>query len=133
MSEGGPTPAEAIRRHRDRLELLDDAGMLAALRTLKPLPDADDDDAAWADDETFDRAYRLVAIADEIGRRHLVAGIGELYERMALGDGFEMMEGFRHGAEAAVEGDWQTLLRIMQGLARHPRSGTRRWAVRELG
>jgi hypothetical protein len=133
MSGDGLAPAEAIRRQRDRLGLLDDDEVLRLLRTLDPLPDADDDDAAWANDETFDRAYRLVAIGDEIGRRRLVEGISGLYERMALGDGFEMMEGFRHGAEAAVDGNWPLLSRIMRDLAKNPRAGTRRWAVRELG
>lgn len=127
------TPAEAISSYSRRLAVLDDDDMLSALKELGSLPDADDDDPAWTDDATLARAYQLMAFADEIGRRGLVAGISELYERAALGDAFEMMDGLRHGAEAAVNGDWASLTEIMRDAARGARSGTRRWAVRELG
>lgn len=58
---------------------------LPALRASSPLPDADDDDPAWLDDATWDRAEFLLAAADAIGGRQLLRAIAPLFQRAALG------------------------------------------------
>lgn len=126
-------PGEGIRRHGQVIERLSDDELVERLENLTPLPDADDDDPAWFDDATWDRAEFLLAVADAIGERGLLAAIGPLFQRAALGDGYEMMQGLRHGPERAVAGDWAALATIMRPLTRDQRSGCRRWAVRELG
>jgi hypothetical protein len=131
--EDAHSPAASIARHRTSLAKLSDSNVLAVLQSVEPLPDADDDDPAWSDHRTFDRAYLLLALADEIGERRLVDGIAPLFARVALGDGYEMMPSVRHGPERAVAGDWATLTGIMVSLAKHDRAGTRRWALWELG
>ena len=89
--------------------------------------------AAWLEDATWDRAEFLLAAADAIGERKLLRAIAPLFQQAALGDGYEMMQGLRHGPERAVAPDWEALARIMRPLTRHHRAGCRRWAVRELG
>jgi hypothetical protein len=126
-------PTDGIGRHRQLIERLSDGELIARLKDIEPLPDADDDDPAWLDDATWDRAEFLLAAADAIGERGLPLAIGPLFQRAALGDGHEMMQGLRHGAERAVAGDWQALAAFMRPLTRDPRAGCRRWAVRELG
>jgi HEAT repeat protein len=98
-----------------------------------PLPDGAESDPVWDDDANLQRVELLIALADEVGDRRLVVGIAPLFERAALGDVFEMMQGIRHGPERAVEPDWGVLTAIMRPLAQHERAGCRRWAVRELG
>ena len=100
---------------------------------MDPLPDGSESDPVWDDDANLQRVELLIALADEVGDRRLVAGIAPLFERAALGDVFEMMQGIRHGAERAVEPAWGLLTAIMRPLAQHKRAGCRRWAVRELG
>jgi hypothetical protein len=126
-------PAEGIRRHREVIGPLSDDELIARIKALEPLPDADDDDPAWLEDATWDRAEFLLAAADAIGERRLVRAIAPLFQRAALGDGYEMMQGLRHGPERAVAPDWQVLTSIMRPLTRDQRAGCRRWAVRELG
>ena len=79
------------------------------------------------------RAEFLRAAADAIGDRRLVRAIGPLFQRAALGDGYEMMQGLRHGDERAVAQSWSLLAGIMRPLTRDRHGGCRRWAVRELG
>jgi hypothetical protein len=68
----------------------------------------------------------LLAAAEVIGERRLVRAIEPLFQRAALGDGYEMMRGLRHGPERAVAPDWETLAGIMRPLTRHHRAGCRR-------
>jgi HEAT repeat protein len=126
-------PADGIRHHLEVIRLLSDDELIARITGLEPLPDADDDDPAWRDDATWDRAEFLLAAADAIGERKLVRAIAPLLQRAALGDGYEMMPGIRHGPERAVAPDWQRLTSIMRPLTRDQRAGCRRWAIRELG
>lgn len=115
------------------IEALSDDELIARIRECAPLPDADDDDPAWLEDTTWDRARFLLAAADQVGERRLARGIAPLFERAALGDAFEMMRGLRHGPERAVAPDYGLLIDILRPLTRHERAGCRRWAVRELG
>lgn len=126
-------PANGIRRHRQAIEPLSDDELIARIEDTEPLPDADDDDPAWLEDATWDRAEFLLATADAIGERRLLRAIAPLFQRAALGDAYEMMRGLRHGPERAAAPDWQALTSIMRPLTRHHRAGCRRWAVRELG
>lgn len=126
-------PGPGIRRHRQVIESLSDDELIARIESLEPLPDADDDDPAWLEDATWDRAEFLLAAADSIGERRLLRAIAPLFGQAALGDGYEMMQGLRHGPERAAAPDWQVLASIMRPLTRHERVGCRRWAVRELG
>jgi hypothetical protein len=126
-------PAEGIRRHRAALDRLSDEELIERLCEMPPLPQVPDEDLVWADDATWERAELLIAFADAIGDRQLIAAIGPLYEHAALGDAFEMMQGIRHGPERAVAPDWDILVEIMKPLVRHSRAGCRRWAIRELG
>jgi hypothetical protein len=52
------------------------------------VPDGDDDDLAWLQDATWDRAEFLLAAADAIGERRLLGAIAPLFQRAALGDGY---------------------------------------------
>jgi hypothetical protein len=106
-------PAEGIRRHREVIGPLSDDELIARIKALEPLPDADDDDPAWLEDATWDRAMTKA-----------------LHHFVAI---YEMMQGLRHGPERAVAPDWQVLTSIMRPLTRDQRAGCRRWAVRELG
>ena len=126
-------PAEGIRRHREILDRLADDIFIERLLALPPLPQTDDDDPAWDDDETWDRAEQLIAFADAIGDRGLTDAIPPLFERAALGDAYEMMRSIRHGPERAVGGDRQSLVQVMIPLVSSRNPGCRRWAVRELG
>jgi hypothetical protein len=126
-------PADGIRLHRQAIEPLSDDELIARMEDTEPLPDADDDDPAWLDDATWDRLEFLIAAADAIGDRRLLRAIAPLYQRAALGDGYEMMQHFRHGPEQAVAPHRELLADIMRPLTRHHRAGCRRWAVRELG
>lgn len=126
-------PAEGIGRYRRVIEPLSDDELIARIERTEPLPDADDDDPAWLDDVTWDRAEFLLAAADAIGERRLLAAVAPVFQRAALGEGFEMMQALRHGPEQAAAPDWQALADIMGPLTRHHRAGCRRWAVRELG
>lgn len=58
----------------------------------------------------------LLAAADTIGERRLPRAIAPLFERGALGDAKEMMQGLRHGPERAADPDWQALTGIMRPL-----------------
>jgi HEAT repeats len=126
-------PADGIRRHRQVIEPLSDDELIARIEGTEPLPDADDDDRAWLEDATWDRAEFLLAAAEAIGERRLLRAIAPLFQRAALGDAYEMMQNLRHGPEQAVAPDWQVLTNIMRPLTRHHQAGCRRWAVRELG
>jgi HEAT repeat protein len=126
-------PADGIRRHREVIDPLSDDELIARIEGTEPLPDAEDDDQAWLEDATWDRAEFLLAAADAIGDRRLLRAIAPLFQRAALGDAYEMMQNLRHGPERAVAPDWPALTTIMQPLTRHQRAGCRRWAVRELG
>ena len=128
-----PTPADRIRAHRASFHGQTDDQILAIIRSMGPLPDGAESDPVWDDDANLQRVELLIALADEVGDRRLVVGIAPLFERAALGDVFEMMQGIRHGPERAVEPDWGVLTAIMRPLAQHERAGCRRWAVRELG
>jgi HEAT repeat protein len=126
-------PADGIRRHRQAIDPLSDDELIARIEGTEPLPDADDDDPAWLDDAPWDRAEFLLAAAGAIGDRRLLRAIAPLFQRAALGDAHEMMQGLRHGPERAAAPDWQALAGIMRPLTRDHRAGCRRWAVRELG
>lgn len=126
-------PGDGIRRHRQAIEQLSDDELIARIEGTEPLPDADDDDPAWFEDITWDRAEFLLAAAEAIGERRLLRAIAPLFQRAALGDGYEMMQDLRHGPERAAAPDWPALTGIMRPLTRHHRAGCRRWAVRELG
>jgi len=126
-------PADGIGRYRQVMEPLSDDELIARIEGTEPLPDADDDDPAWLEDATWDRAELLLAAADAIGERRLLHAIAPLFQRAALGDAHEMMLSLRHGPERAVAPDWQVLTSVMRPLTRHHQAGCRRWAVRELG
>jgi HEAT repeats len=126
-------PADGIRLHSRVIAALSDDELISRITRAEPLPDADDDDPAWLEDGTWDRAEFLRAAADAIGDRQLVRAISLLFQRAALGDGYEMMQGLRHGAERAVAQNWSLLADIMRPLTRDRHGGCRRWAVRELG
>ena len=126
-------PADGIRRHREVIGTLSDDELTARIEGTEPLPDAEDDDPAWLQDETWNRAEFLLAAADAIGERRLLRAIAPLFRRAALGDAYGMMQGIRHGPEQAAAPDWQALADIMRPLARDHRAGCRRRAVRELG
>lgn len=126
-------PAEGIGRWRQVIEPLPDDELIARIEGTEPLPDADDGDPAWLEDATWDRAEFLLAAADAIGERRLLRAVAPLFQRAALGDAGEMMQGLRHGPERAAAPNWRVLTDIMRPLARHQRAGCRRWAVRELG
>jgi len=125
-------PADGISRHRQVIGSLSDDELIARIESTEPLPDAGDDDPAWLEDAAWDRAEFLLAAADAIGERLLTA-IAPLFQRAALGDANEMMQGLRHGPERAAAPDWHALTAIMSPLTRYDRAGCRRWAVRELG
>ncbi|MBO0803045.1 MAG: HEAT repeat domain-containing protein [Nocardiopsaceae bacterium] len=127
------TPADGIRSHRQAFESLTDDELIARIKATEPLPDADDDDPAWDEDATWDRAEFLIAAADEVGDRRLMRAIAPLFQLASLGDAYEMMRDLRHGPERAAAPDWQALTGIIRPLTRHHRAGCRRWAVRELG
>jgi hypothetical protein len=127
-----PTPWDRITAHRASFVGRSDSEIVAGIRSLEPLPDADESDPVW-DDANLQRVEFLIALAYEVGDRRLTAGIAPLYERAALGDVFDMMQGIRHGPERAVEPELSRLTAIMRPLAKHERAGCRRWAVRELG
>jgi len=122
-----------MRRHREVIELLSDDELIARIEGTEPLPDAGDDDPAWLMDATWDRAEFLLAAAEAVGERRLLRAIAPLFQRAALGDGYEMMQNLRHGPERAAAPDWQVLASIMRPLTCYHRAGCRRWAVRELG
>jgi HEAT repeat protein len=126
-------PADGVRRHRRAIEPLSDERLIARIAATDPLPDGGDDDPAWREDATWDRAEFLLAAADAIGERRLLRAIAPLFQRAALGDAYEMMQNLRHGPERAALPDWQALTSIMRPLTRYHRAGCRRWAVRELG
>jgi hypothetical protein len=126
-------PAHGIRRHRQVIDSMSDDELIARLEGTEPLPDAGDDDPAWLEDATWDRAEFLLAVADAIGERRLLRAIAPLFQRAALGDAYEMMQGLRHGPERAVASNWQVLASIMRPLTSDHQAGCRRWAVRELG
>lgn len=126
-------PADGIRRHRQAIDLLPDDELIARIEGTEPLPEAGDDDPAWLEDSTWERAEFLIAAADAIGERRLLRAIAPLFRRAALGDANEMMQGLRHGPEQAAAPDWPALTAIMRPLTRDHRAGCRRWAVRELG
>jgi HEAT repeat protein len=126
-------PAEGIRLHSRVIAALSDDELISRITRSEPLPDADDDDPAWLEDATWDRLEFLLAAADAIGDRQLVDAIGPLFQRAALGDGYDLMQGLRHGVERAVAQNWSLLADIMRQLTRDRHGGCRRWAVRELG
>jgi hypothetical protein len=126
-------PGDGIRLHSHVIAALSDYELISRITRSEPLPDADDDDPVWLEDATWDRAEFLRAAADAIGDRQLVPAIGLVFQRAALGDGYGMMQGLRHGAERAVAQNWSLLTDIMRPLTRDRHGGCRRWAVRELG
>lgn len=99
-------PVEGIGRHGRVIEPLSDDELIARIEHTEPLPDADDYDPAWLDDATWERAEFLLAAADAIGERRLLAAVAPVFQRAALGEGFEMMQALRHGPEQAVAPDW---------------------------
>jgi len=74
-------PADGIRRHRKVIGPLSDDELTARIEGLRRLPDADDDDPAWLEDATWDRAEFLLAAADAIGERRLLQAIAPLFQR----------------------------------------------------
>jgi hypothetical protein len=82
-------PAHGIRRHSQAIKSLADDDLIAHIKATEPLPDADDDDPACLDDATWDRAEFLLAPADAIGERRPLRVIAPLFQRAALGDGYE--------------------------------------------
>ena len=115
-----------------QLRSLSDEELISLLRGMDPLPDVDDLDPAWTE-ATLGRAEDLVRIADAIGERRLTAAIAPLYGLAPLGDAFGLMLGLRHGPERSVEPHYARLTEILIPLAQHPRGGSRRWAINELG
>jgi hypothetical protein len=113
-------PVDGIRRHREAIGPLSDDELTARIEGTEPLPDTGDDDPAWLQDQTWDRVEFLLAAADAIGERRLLRAIAPLFQRAALGDAHEMMQGIRHGPERAAAPDWQALADIMRPLARDP-------------
>src|SRR5215469_13396358 len=85
-------PADGMARYRQVIKLLSDDELVARIEATEPLPDAGDDDPAWLEDATWDRAEFLLAAADAIGERRLLRAIAPLFQRAALGDAYEMMQ-----------------------------------------
>ncbi len=50
------TLADGIRRHHRKIATMSDDELTAYLEAIELLSDADDDDPAWLDDGTWDRA-----------------------------------------------------------------------------
>lgn len=107
-----------------------DAGVLAELTALPPLPD--EDDPAWKQDATWQMAYKFVALADVAATRRLKPAIRLLLERACYGDPGEMFRGLRHASEAIVNPRWSELAEICLEAATSPRLGTRLWAIDQL-
>jgi hypothetical protein len=59
-------PADGIRYHRGLIAPSSDDELVARIESVEPLPDADDDDPAWLEDATWDRAEFLLTAADAI-------------------------------------------------------------------
>src|SRR5438067_11781802 len=84
-----------------------DAYMLAELAALPPLPD--EDDPAWEQDETWQKAYQFVALAQVAATRRLKPAIRLLLERACYGDPGEMFRWLRHASDAIVNPRWSGL------------------------
>jgi hypothetical protein len=75
----------------------------------------------------------LLAAAGAVGDQRLIRAIAPLVQRAALGDGYEMTPGARHGLKRAVAPDWPVLVSIMRPAGPRSAGMRRRWAVRDLG
>jgi hypothetical protein len=124
-------PSAAIERHGAELRALSEEAFLAELDRLPALAD-EDDDAVWDQEGSWDAVYRLLAAAKVIGERGWVKAIVPLFERAAKGDLYGTMLDIRHGPERAIS-DSAEFAAMLEPLTKHPRAGTRRWSVRELG
>jgi hypothetical protein len=120
------TPAETIQALASVRGKRSNRAILDELRALKPLPET------WRDD-TWQRAYLLVALGDLVATRKLASGIGLLLDKMSIDDAGELMRGMRHAFEAAIDERWARLAAICVERTRSRRAGTRYWAVDELG
>ena len=127
------SPARIMAEHAGKVRRLSDDELLSLLESMPPLPDGDDDDPAWDDDGTWDRAYLFMVLAEAIGERRLLSGIAPLFERAPLGDAYELLRALPSAVERAVAPDLLRLVPILRPLLRHPRAGCRRWAVSQLG
>ncbi|GIG21587.1 hypothetical protein Cch01nite_23110 [Cellulomonas chitinilytica] len=108
--------------------------LLAEMSFWVPLPDEadprwDDEDDAWAD------AARLLSAADASGEHGWQEVAVRVYEHAADWDAHGMMQGIRHGPERAFPGEpgSAAFARRLEPLTEQVRTGTRLWAVRELG
>jgi hypothetical protein len=124
-----PSPAEGIERHRAELPVLDEDAFLAAVRAIPAL--ADRDAPSWKQEASWEDAYRLLAAADVVGERGWVRAVVPVFERVARADLYGAMRSVRHGPERAAGA--AALAALLEPLASHPRAGTRRWSLRELG
>jgi hypothetical protein len=107
-----------------------DADILAELSALSPLPD--EDDPAWDDEATWQRANLFVALADVAATRRLKPAIRLLLDRACYGDPGEIFRGLRHASEAIVNPQWSELTDICLEAARSARLGTQLWAIDQL-
>ena len=124
-------PVISIERLKAERSGRADSAILDELRTLEPLPDEDDE--RWNQDETWSRAYLLIALADLLAARRLETGVGLVLDKMCLGDPGETMRGLRHSLEAAASPNWSRLAEACVARCSSERAGTRYWAVDELG
>jgi hypothetical protein len=106
------------------------AGVLAELAALPPLPD--EGDPAWGQAATWQMAYQLVALAQVAATRRLKPAIRLLPDRVCYGDPGELFRGLRHASEAIVDPRWSELADICLAAATSPRLGTRLWAIDQL-
>ena len=75
-------PAGGIRRHRQAIEPLSDDELIARIEGTEPLPDTDDDDPAWLEDATWDRAEFLLAAAEwlyQLGLDETAGSVGSAF------------------------------------------------------
>lgn len=124
-------PWEQIKALYDERINWPDRKLIAELTSLASLPD--EDDPAWEQDETWQRAYLFVAHADLAAARRLIQAIPLLYERATYGDPGELMRGLRHNMEAIVKPMWSVLTRLSMQAAAYPQKGARMWAISQLG
>jgi len=128
---GRRTPSQTIEDYYSEQASWSEDAILAALAALPPLPD--EGSLEWAEDATWDQAYRYLALAASAASRRLIEAVPLLLERAAFGDPGEMMRGLRHSLEAIVNPDWDALASICIELASSARPGTRLWALDQLG
>ena len=124
-------PAAKIARFVEERAAATDDAVLAELAAFEPLPP--EADAAWQADATWDRALRLVALADVVAARRLKSGVESILAATSFGDSGETMRGLRHAFEATYAPDCSELATVCERASRSDRPVARLWATAQLG